>query len=132
MAVVFSSVSYDREKAISALTGKEYAYQVSQMYRYHNTFPRPDGIPQWPELLPPMPREAIESMRENGSAIGTPEDALKTFKRWEEVGVDGVLVTPPPNHYAALETLELVSRHVIPEIDKDPTHRTSHFRANAK
>jgi len=132
MAVVFCAVSYEREKAFGWMTGPEYAYNVSQMYRYHNTFPRPAGIPEWPQLLTSMPREAIFEMQRNGSAIGTPEDALKAFKMWEEVGVDGVLVTCPPDHFAAVETIELIGRHVAPAIDKDPVHRTTRFRESLR
>ena len=27
-------------------------YQMSQVFRYHDTFPRPEGFPVWPEVLP--------------------------------------------------------------------------------
>lgn len=131
MAVTFASVSYDREKAEGAVTTRDYSYNISQMYRFHDTFPRAPGIPEWPQVLPPMPKEIVGGMRQGGAAIGTPEDALQAFRLWEKVGVDGVLVSLPSNHYAAMETIELLGRHVIPEIDKDRAHRTDRFRGAA-
>jgi alkanesulfonate monooxygenase SsuD/methylene tetrahydromethanopterin reductase-like flavin-dependent oxidoreductase (luciferase family) len=132
MAVVFCAVSYDRERAFSWMMGPEYAYNVSQMYRYHDTFPRAPGVPKWPEVLAPFSREAVREMQKGGTVVGTPEDAVAVFKQWQEVGVDGVLVSCPPDHLAATETLELIGRHVIPEIDKDPVHRTERFRDGAR
>ena len=32
-------------------------YLQSNVYRYHDTFPHPDWVPQWPELLPEMTEE---------------------------------------------------------------------------
>lgn len=131
MAVVFCAVSHDRDEAFGWMTGPEYAYNISLMYRYHDTFPRAAGVPPWPQVLPPLPREAIYEMQKNGTVVGTPEDALQTFRMWEEVGVDGVLVTCPPDHLAALQTLELIGKYVVPKIDTDALHRTSRLRSGA-
>ena len=133
MAVCNASVSTDREKAYECVCSREFAYYQSLLFRYHDTFPRPPGIPQWPEILPRRTREQAVAMRDAGSAIGDPDEAIKVFKRWEAAGVDGVIIgVGHLGHEHATETLRVFGEYIIPAIDKDPMHRTKKFRDAAK
>ena len=39
------------------------SYLQSNVYRYHDTFPHPDWVPHWPELIPDAPLEDVEPAR---------------------------------------------------------------------
>jgi len=99
------------------------------VFRYHDTFPRPDWAPPWPELLPSPGREELEAMAAGGLVLGTPDDALETCRKWEAAGADqlvfGVGMTTQEQ---MLKTIRLMGEHVIPKIDKDPVHRTTRLR----
>jgi alkanesulfonate monooxygenase SsuD/methylene tetrahydromethanopterin reductase-like flavin-dependent oxidoreductase (luciferase family) len=129
--------------AICAETGKKARqiaassnlnYLQSLLFRYHDTFPRPEGIPQWPELLPDYNEEIIEFLiAEELMICGDPDEVLAQCKRWEAAGADqlsfGLPVGVP--YEDTLRTIRLIGEHVIPEIDTDPVHRTTRFRAAA-
>jgi alkanesulfonate monooxygenase SsuD/methylene tetrahydromethanopterin reductase-like flavin-dependent oxidoreductase (luciferase family) len=133
MAVCQASISEDRNKAIEWTCSEANAYYNSQTFRYHDTFPRPEGIPQWPEVMPRVTPEAIPLLQEAGSPIGDPEEAIRVLKRWEAAGVDGVIFgVGPLGDEHAMETLRCVGEYIIPEFDKDPVHRTTRFRDSVK
>ena len=76
--------SEDRDEARRMFTGARRTTTISSVYRYHDTFPRPAGIPAWPEVMPPLDETALDGMIELGSAIvGDPDDAIAQFRRWE-------------------------------------------------
>jgi alkanesulfonate monooxygenase SsuD/methylene tetrahydromethanopterin reductase-like flavin-dependent oxidoreductase (luciferase family) len=83
--------------------------------------------------MPAPTREAVATMRDLGSAIGTPDDAIRSVKRWADAGVDGLII--PVGHLGhdhAMKTIELFGKYIIPEFDGDPIHRTKRFRDAAK
>ena len=50
-------------------------YHRSLLLRYLDTFPRPAGIPEWPELLPdPTPAEIDEAITAGDTPYGTPDE----------------------------------------------------------
>ncbi|MER6470532.1 LLM class flavin-dependent oxidoreductase [Streptomyces collinus] len=107
-------------------------YLPSLVFRYHDTFPRPEGFPVWPETLPAYTPEFVELLIEEELLIcGDPDEVLRQCKRWEQAGADqlsfGLPVGVPKE--ATLRTIRLIGEHVIPKIDTDPVHRTSRFRA---
>jgi hypothetical protein len=105
-------------------------YQISLVYHYHDTFPRPEGIPYWPDLLPPIDEEALEAMIAADMVIcGDPDEVNAQMKRIEASGCDLLVMTTftMPNEIA-LETIETLGKHVNPLIDRDPVHRSSRFR----
>ena len=112
-----------------ALAGK-INYHISQVFRYHDTFPRPEGIPVWPEVIPEYSEEVIDAMVDAGAAIvGDPDDALTQFRRWEAAGADQILVLRgTKTKEQTLDMIRLMGEHVIPKIDTDPLHRTARFR----
>ncbi|MFE7167085.1 LLM class flavin-dependent oxidoreductase [Streptomyces sp. NPDC057616] len=107
-------------------------YLPSLVFRYHDTFPRPEGFPVWPETLPEYTPEFVELLIEEELLIcGDPDEVLTQCKRWEQAGADqlsfGLPVGVPKEE--TLQTIRLIGEHVIPKIDTDPVHRTSRFRA---
>ena len=134
MSCIAAYVAEDKQKAIDSYINCKPNYLVSNVYRYHDTFPRPQHIPAWPEVLPdPTPEMAELGAQYGGLVIGSPDDALEQCKRWEETGIDQLVfgIGPAPIE-DTLETIRLLGEHVIPKIDTDPVHRTTRFRDTAK
>jgi alkanesulfonate monooxygenase SsuD/methylene tetrahydromethanopterin reductase-like flavin-dependent oxidoreductase (luciferase family) len=133
MVTTGAYVSEDRERAYDDVTAPHNTYLQSNVFRYHDTFPRPPGVPPWPELLPDYTREAIPQLLQGGAVLGDPEDALTQCRRWEAAGADqlvfGLGAAPKEQ---SLEMIRLMGEHVIPKIDKDPVHRTTRLREAAK
>jgi alkanesulfonate monooxygenase SsuD/methylene tetrahydromethanopterin reductase-like flavin-dependent oxidoreductase (luciferase family) len=107
-------------------------YQNSLVFRYLDTFPRPPGIPEWPERIPEPTPESLEAGISKGIlTIGTPEECAKAVQGYADVGADqmtfGMLSTTMPIE-VAVEAVETFGRHVIPEFDKDPEHSTARQR----
>jgi alkanesulfonate monooxygenase SsuD/methylene tetrahydromethanopterin reductase-like flavin-dependent oxidoreductase (luciferase family) len=129
MAVCQASISEDRDQAIRWACSPENAYYNSLIFRYHDTFPRPQGIPPWPEVMPALTPEAIPFVQDAGAAIGDPDDAIRVFRRWQDAGVDGVIIgVGPLGDEHAMETLRCIGEHIIPALDRDPIHRTTRAR----
>jgi alkanesulfonate monooxygenase SsuD/methylene tetrahydromethanopterin reductase-like flavin-dependent oxidoreductase (luciferase family) len=126
-------VTEDEGEAYKQACQPSAAYQASNVYRYHDTFPHPDAVPYWPELVPTMTPEQLPYMRERGLIVGNPDHALEQCRRWEAAGADqlvfGTGVAPQAE---TLEMIRLMGEHVIPKIDKDPVHRTTRFRQAAQ
>jgi len=61
---------------------------------------------------------------------GDPDEVTEQVRRYESVGCDQICFGMPLNmSWAdAEETIRLVGDHVIPQIDKDPVHRSTRFR----
>jgi alkanesulfonate monooxygenase SsuD/methylene tetrahydromethanopterin reductase-like flavin-dependent oxidoreductase (luciferase family) len=120
----------DGKRARSELLKSKPHYQISLVYHYHDTFPRPDGIPYWPELLPPIDEEALEMMIAADMVVcGDPDEVTAQLKRIESSGADQLTLTmfTMPNEIT-LETIETMGKYVVPVIDRDPVHRSSRFR----
>jgi alkanesulfonate monooxygenase SsuD/methylene tetrahydromethanopterin reductase-like flavin-dependent oxidoreductase (luciferase family) len=133
MSCIAAYVAEDKQKAIDSYINCKPNYLVSNVYRYHDTFPRPAHIPAWPDLVPdPTPEMAELGAQYGGLVIGSPDDALAQCKRWEETGIDQLVfgIGPAPIE-ETLETIRLLGEHVIPKIDTDPVHRTTRFREAA-
>jgi len=105
--------------------------QVSLVYRYHTTFPKPPGIPEWPNLLPDPTVEEVEQRIKAGYLLcGTPDEVLEQIKKYDEVGADQIVFGLPVDMPldAAIESVTLFGKHVLPHFDKDSVHRSSRFR----
>jgi alkanesulfonate monooxygenase SsuD/methylene tetrahydromethanopterin reductase-like flavin-dependent oxidoreductase (luciferase family) len=125
-------VAETEQQAIASACLPNASYLGSNVYRYHDTFPHPEGVPVWPDLIPDPTPEEIPFRREMGMIVGDPDHALKQCRRWEEAGADqlafGVGSAP---HADTLEMIRLMGEHVIPKIDTDPIHRTTRLREAA-
>jgi alkanesulfonate monooxygenase SsuD/methylene tetrahydromethanopterin reductase-like flavin-dependent oxidoreductase (luciferase family) len=122
-------IDEDPTKAIEQFCHPNRAYYNSNVYRYHDTFPRPPEVPPWPELLPTARPEDVPAYRDAGMIIGDPDHALEQCRRWESAGVDVITFgVDPADHAATLRMIELMGEHVIPKLDQDPVHRTTKMR----
>jgi alkanesulfonate monooxygenase SsuD/methylene tetrahydromethanopterin reductase-like flavin-dependent oxidoreductase (luciferase family) len=118
-----------RARAVAADMGS--GLLQSLVFRYHDTFPKPPHVPDWPNLLPdPTVEEVDRRVKEGFMLCGDPDEVLGQVKRYEEIGCDQIVFGLPidmPTE-AALETLRLFGKHVLPKVDPDPVHRTTKFR----
>lgn len=134
MSCIAAYVAEDGQKARESYVRSRPNYLVSNVYRYHDTFPKPDYIPDWPQTLPEPTLEMADVASEFGGVVlGDPDEALKQCKRWEETGIDQLVfgIGPAPIQ-DTLEMIRLMGEHVIPKIDTDPVHRTTRFRETAQ
>ncbi|MFG2329504.1 LLM class flavin-dependent oxidoreductase [Streptomyces sp. NPDC048604] len=122
------------DKAVEIAVGGGLNYLQSLLFRYHDTFPRPEGVPEWPELLPEYSAEIIELLiQEELMICGDPGEVLAQCKRWEQAGADQLSFGLPigVSYEDTMNTVKLIGEHVIPKIDTDPVHRTTRFRQAA-
>ncbi|MGH2681666.1 MAG: LLM class flavin-dependent oxidoreductase, partial [Actinomycetota bacterium] len=106
----------------------------SLVFRYHDTFPKPPGIPEWPNVLPdPTPEEVEFRIQEGYLLCGDPGEVLEQVKRYESIGADQIVFGLPVDmpFEAAVESIRLFGEHVLPKLDPDPVHRTTKFREAA-
>jgi alkanesulfonate monooxygenase SsuD/methylene tetrahydromethanopterin reductase-like flavin-dependent oxidoreductase (luciferase family) len=121
----------DGKKARDVAVRENRGYLYSLVCLYHDTFPKPDWAPVWPE--PPIRNtpETVEFAIQGGMMLcGDPEEVIRQLKAYEETGVDQVAFGFPNDleHEEALECIETFGKYVIPEFDKDPVHSTDHYR----
>jgi alkanesulfonate monooxygenase SsuD/methylene tetrahydromethanopterin reductase-like flavin-dependent oxidoreductase (luciferase family) len=107
-------------------------YQNSLVFRYLDTFPKPAGFPEWPDVLPEATPAEIDARIAAGLVpYGTPEEVAAAIAPYEAAGVDQVvfgLLSSSMNRELALEVVETFGTHVLPQFDKDPVHRTTRQR----
>jgi alkanesulfonate monooxygenase SsuD/methylene tetrahydromethanopterin reductase-like flavin-dependent oxidoreductase (luciferase family) len=122
----------DGGKAREAASQMDSGYYISLVFRYLDTFPRPPGIPEWPQTIPDQTPEQINKSIESRSiAIGDPAEVTETIKRFEETGADqlsfGMLSSAMPIETCE-EAVATFGKHVLPQFDKDPVHSTTRQR----
>jgi len=126
-------VSEDPADLAQRIAAARITYQQSNVFRYHDTFPRPAHVPAWPALLPEMDAATVTmAMGAPGSLIGTPEQALQGARDWEAAGADQLVFGMGlVDADVDFETIRLLGEHVIPNVDTDPVHRTTRLRQAA-
>jgi alkanesulfonate monooxygenase SsuD/methylene tetrahydromethanopterin reductase-like flavin-dependent oxidoreductase (luciferase family) len=129
----FNSIAEDRAQARREFLTGGNNYQMSQVFRYHDTFPRPDGFPVWPEVFPDLTEEALDAFIGLGAAIvGDPDDVIEQVKVWESTGADQLLMLRGvKTKEQTLRMIKLMGDYVIPKFDADPVHRTTRQREAA-
>ena len=129
----FNSIAEDRGQARREFLEGGNNYQMSQVFRYHDTFPRPEGFPQWPEVMPDLTEEMLDAFIGLGAAVvGDPDDVLAQVKVWESTGADQFLMLRGvKTKEQTLRMIELMGEHVIPKLDTDLVHRTTRMREAA-
>jgi alkanesulfonate monooxygenase SsuD/methylene tetrahydromethanopterin reductase-like flavin-dependent oxidoreductase (luciferase family) len=132
MACISAYLAEDSMKARLSMVNARPNYLVSNVFRYHDTFPHPPQIPNWPNLIRDVTLEDIDYVIETGGVCGDPDEALAQVRRWEGTGVDQLVfgIGPAPVE-ETVEMIRLMGEHVIPAIDTDPIHRTSRMRDTA-
>ena len=81
--------------------------------------------------LPDPSLEDVEKRIQAGYLLcGTPDEVNEQIKKYEEVGADQIVFGLPVDMPldAAIESVELFGKHVLPNYDKDPVHRSTRFR----
>jgi alkanesulfonate monooxygenase SsuD/methylene tetrahydromethanopterin reductase-like flavin-dependent oxidoreductase (luciferase family) len=133
MITTAASVNEDENKALAEYVRSRPMYLVSNVFRYHDTFPAPDGTPKWPDTIPDLDAESAKAMMAaGGSMIGNPDQVLAACQRWADAGVDQLALGIGPAAQAeTLETIRLFGEHIIPKLDTDPMHRTDRFKEAA-
>lgn len=124
----------DRAREIALSAGRGYLNSMVTMY--HSTMPKMEGAVTWPERPRGLKNEEeLDFAIEHGYLMcGTPEQVLEQIAKYQEVGTDQLVFGLPNEgfeHEEVLEMIELFGKHVIPEFDKDPEHRTAKARATA-
>jgi alkanesulfonate monooxygenase SsuD/methylene tetrahydromethanopterin reductase-like flavin-dependent oxidoreductase (luciferase family) len=122
-----------RARALAMTMGS--SYHTSLVFRYLDTFPRPRGVPVWPELIPEPTAEQLEERIAAGNRlVGDPDEVARGVQMYADVGCDqlifGLLASTQPQE-TALHTVELFGREVIPRFDRDPVHSTTRMREGA-
>jgi alkanesulfonate monooxygenase SsuD/methylene tetrahydromethanopterin reductase-like flavin-dependent oxidoreductase (luciferase family) len=124
----------DRDKAREIACRSNRGYLYSLVCLYHDTIPKPDWAPVWPEPPIQLDPGMLDGAISSGSLLcGNPEEVTEQLKAYERTGVDQVAFGVPNDlaHDEALECIELFGQQVIPEFDKDPVHSTSRYRSAA-
>jgi len=108
------------------------AYQNSLVFHYLDTFPKPPGLPTWPDLIPePTPETLQAGIDAHLVMIGTPDEVRPAVQDYQDAGADqvvfGMLSTTMPIE-VALEGVDTFGKHVLPEFDRDPVHSTTRQR----
>src|SRR5262249_59661538 len=106
----------DGRKARDIACNMASGYQNSLVFRYLDTFPKPPGIPVWPDLIPEPTPERLEQQIRNGLVvIGTPDECTRAVKNYADAGADqltfGMLSTTMPIE-GAVEAAGKVWKHV--------------------
>ena len=110
----------------------EGSYHTSLLFKYLDTFPRPAGIPVWPDLIPEASPKQIDAMiKSRTQCVGTPEDVEIATQKYVDAGADqlvfGMLSTTMSREIAC-EAIETYGKYIIPKFDKDPMHSTTRQR----
>ena len=119
-----------RQQAVEARLN----YVQSNTFRYHDTFPHPEAVPYWPEIIPDYDLDLVKSMSDVGAMIvGDPDEALRQVRLWESAGADQLVLSVSLGQpkERTLKTIALMGEYVIPKVDTDPVHRTTRFRQEA-
>ena len=126
-------VAETTEEAVDAIMRSSMTYLQSNVFRYHDTFPRPEWVPPWPQTIPMPPIEEAQAMiGQPGAVMGNPDQALKGAQAWADAGADQLVFGLGSAERADdLKMIELLGEHVIPKIDTDPVHRTTRLREAA-
>lgn len=122
----------DGRRARDVFCNMRGGYMNSLVFRYLDTFPRPPGIPEWPELIPEItPDQLDEAIAAGRACVGDPEEVARSVEVYERTGADqlvfGLLSSMAPGD-VAVESVETFGRHVIGRFDLDPVHRTTRQR----
>ncbi|MEO7429617.1 MAG: LLM class flavin-dependent oxidoreductase [Acidimicrobiales bacterium] len=125
----------DGDAARDWMTKSRNGRQQSLVFKYLDTFPRPPGIPEWPIEIPDPTLEQLAIGREKGTSIvGTPDDCAEVLQKWQDIGVDQLIMGPTGSAWPyelVEESVELLGTKVIPQFDTDPEARAARFRREA-
>ena len=126
---MFLHESSERAKEIATEIG--ISYLDSLIYRYHDTFPRPDEWPQWPQTAPEPTADDVQERIDQGFMLcGNVDEVTQQTQAYAEIGCDQLVFGYPfeLDHQDALHSIRLYGEHIIPKFDRDPVHRSTRCR----
>ena len=120
----------DGDRARRLFAANKSNYHTGLVFKYLDSFPRPPGMPVWPEL-PPEPTEAelLAGTNAAASCVGDPDEIARTIQRFIDVGADQLTFSSTVCDYdfdVLRESYDLFGKHLVPRFDTDPVHSTSH------
>jgi alkanesulfonate monooxygenase SsuD/methylene tetrahydromethanopterin reductase-like flavin-dependent oxidoreductase (luciferase family) len=133
----------DRAEARKIAFRQGRGYLVSMVNLYHDTMPKSEDAITWPssplslrDIAAGEEDALLDGLIEAGYMLcGTPDEVCEQIANWGDVGMDQLVFGLPIEgmyHEEVLACLELFGDKVIPEFDKDRTHSTDYYRAEAK
>ena len=127
----------DRKRAREIAMSQGRGYLYSMVCLYHDTMPRKEGAPVWPEAPIQIPDEAaLDELIEGGYLLcGEPDEVAEQLAAYQSVGCDQLVFGFPPEgatHEEILEMIEVFGAKVIPQFDADPMHSTTRHRLAAR
>ena len=122
----------DGDQARRIFAANKSNYHTGLVFKYLDSFPRPPGMPVWPDL-PPEPTEAELQAGTNAAAscVGDPDEISRTIQRFIDVGADQLTFSSTVCDYdfdVLRESYELFGQHLVPRFDTDPVHSTTRQR----
>jgi len=126
----------DGDAARDWMTKSRNGRQQSLVFKYLDTFPKPPGVPEWPVEIPDPTLEQLQVGAEKGTSIvGTPDECTEILAKWQDIGVDQLIMGPTGSAWPyelVEESVELFGNEVIPNFDKTPDEaRAARFRREA-
>ena len=125
----------DGDAARDWMTRSRNGRQQSLVFKYLDTFPKPPGIPEWPQEIPDPTLEQLAVGAQKGTSIvGTPDECAEVLEKWDAIGVDQLIMGPTGSTYpyeVVEESVELLGTKVIPRFDADSEARAARFRREA-
>jgi alkanesulfonate monooxygenase SsuD/methylene tetrahydromethanopterin reductase-like flavin-dependent oxidoreductase (luciferase family) len=119
----------DGAKARKAFLESESNYHLSLVFRYLDTFPKPKGLPEWPEIVPGMDAETLDAVIASGDiAVGSPDEVSKAIENYSRTGADQLsfgMLSTSISRETCEEAVETFGKHVLGNFDKNPIHRTT-------
>ena len=126
----------DGAKARQTFLDADSNYHLSLVFRYLDTFPKPPGLPEWPEIVPGHGRRHARR-RHRGRrdvAVGTPDEVGKAIESYATTGADQLafgMLSTSMSIESCEEAVETFGKHVLKNFDKDPVHSTTKQRLAA-
>jgi hypothetical protein len=122
----------DGDKARQTFLEAESNYHLSLVFRYLDTFPKPAGLPEWPEIVPGLDAKGLELAISTGNiAVGNPDEVNAAIQNYTKTGADqlafGMLSTSISRENCE-EAVATFGKHVLKNFDPDPMHNSTKQR----
>jgi len=122
----------DGDKARQTFLEAESNYHLSLVFRYLDTFPKPPGLPEWPEIVPGLDAKGLELAISTGNiAIGNPDEVSNAIETYTKTGADQLafgMLSTSMSRASCEEAVATFGKHVLGNFDKDPIHSSTKQR----
>ena len=122
----------DGDRARQVFMNNRSNYHTGLVFKYLDSFPRPEGFPVWPDLPPdPTMEELKAGANAAASCVGDPDEIARTIQKFIDIGADQLTFSSTVCDYdmdTLRESYETFGKHLIPKFDTDPVHSTTRQR----